>query len=63
VHVLDRWRHVATARSEAELHDLDCSAGDKPFDLESYRVLARFLKALPAGCEVFRMKPRTRDLV
>lgn len=43
VHVLDRWCYLGTARSEEELREIN--SGAKPvFDLDTYRVLARFLK-------------------
>ncbi len=43
LHVLDRWRYVGTARSEAELHELAASARSAAFDVDTYRMLARFL--------------------
>ncbi|HYH43505.1 MAG TPA: exonuclease domain-containing protein [Burkholderiales bacterium] len=58
LHVLDRWRHLGTAHSEAELQEFDESPTRAPFELETYKLLARFLKSPPAGCEIVRLKRR-----
>jgi DNA polymerase-3 subunit epsilon len=42
VHLIDHWRHLGTARSEADLHDL-LETPALAFDRDSYRIL---LKAL-----------------
>ena len=42
VHLIDHWRHLGTARNEADLHDL-LDAAVPAFDRDSYRIL---LKAL-----------------
>jgi DNA polymerase-3 subunit epsilon len=43
VHVVDAWRHLGTARSEAELQDLLHSPADAPFDLDRYKLLKAHL--------------------
>jgi DNA polymerase-3 subunit epsilon len=52
LHVIDRWRHVGTAHSEPELHELAQSACDAAFDLDTYKALVRLLKAPPRNCDV-----------
>lgn len=39
VHVVDSWRYLGTARSEAEIHDLLEQAGNVPFDMDTYKLL------------------------
>lgn len=39
-HVIDAWRYLGTARSEAEMFDL-LTAGRPPFDRDTYKILAR----------------------
>jgi DNA polymerase-3 subunit epsilon len=40
VHLIDHWRHLGTARSEADLHDL-LDAAAPAFDRDSYRILLK----------------------
>jgi len=40
VHLIDRWRHVGTARSEAELHEL-LESPLPEFDRDAYRILVK----------------------
>jgi len=43
LHVLDQWCHLGTVRSEAELHELQ-DGGSRPlFDLDTYKILTRYL--------------------
>ncbi|MDP2823428.1 MAG: exonuclease domain-containing protein [Sulfuritalea sp.] len=42
LHLIDRWRHLGTAHSEAELHAL-LETKPPPFDRDSYRILAKAL--------------------
>jgi DNA polymerase-3 subunit epsilon len=51
VHLIDHWRHLGTAQSEADLHDL-LETPAPAFDRDSYRIL---LKALA------RMMPLARE--
>ena len=41
-HLIDHWRHLGTARSEAELYDL-LEAPTSAFDRDSYRILVKAL--------------------
>jgi DNA polymerase-3 subunit epsilon len=52
VHVLDRWRHLGTARDEREIGELIASARPAPFDADGYRIIGRALRDV-----------RPRDLV
>src|SRR5690606_20942739 len=43
LHVLDQWCFLGTARSEEELRELQESASDLAFDVDTYKILTRFL--------------------
>ena len=43
VHVVDAWRHLGTARTEAELQELLRGPADAPFDLDRYKLLKAHL--------------------
>ena len=45
VHLIDQWRHLGTARGEAELHALlDSPMPD--FDRDSYRILHKAVERM-----------------
>jgi DNA polymerase-3 subunit epsilon len=44
VHVLDRWRHLGTARDDEEVQALLRAAEDAAFDADSYRIIGRALQ-------------------
>jgi DNA polymerase-3 subunit epsilon len=44
VHVLDRWRHLGTARDELEVDDVLRRPVEPGFDADGYRIIARALK-------------------
>jgi len=48
LHVVDRWQHLGTARDDEEIAELLRSSGDRPFDPDSYRIVARCLERIPA---------------
>ena len=52
LHVLDRWCYVGTVHSEAELHELSTERKDAAFDLDTYKMLARFLRSPPSRCDI-----------
>jgi DNA polymerase-3 subunit epsilon len=52
VHVIDRWRHLGTARNEGEIAELLRTAAPDAFDADSYRIIQRVLHGL-----------RSRDLL
>ncbi len=62
VHVIDRWCHLGTARSEAELGELLESApragGKIRFDLDRYRIISRHLDR--RGTRVVQLAPPAR---
>jgi hypothetical protein len=42
--VLDRWRHLGTARDDEEVQALLRAAEDAAFDADSYRIIGRALQ-------------------
>ena len=46
LHVVDQWRHLGTARDDAEVAALLERTGRAPFDPDSYRIIARCLERL-----------------
>ena len=44
IHVLDRWRHLGTARDDEEVQALLRAAEDAAFDADSYRSIGRALQ-------------------
>lgn len=55
LHVLDRWCYLGTARSESELHDLADNRAEPAFDVDTYKILKRFLAKPPRGTEIIRL--------
>ena len=47
VHVIDRWRHIGTARDEDELAALSGSSRLPPFDPDVLKLLVRWFSAHP----------------
>ena len=43
IHVFDQWRHLGTASSDEELWEIVAEGRRVNFDLDSYRILTRFL--------------------
>ena len=43
IHVFDQWCHLATVRDEAELEDALSSKKTLAFDLDTYRLLLKYL--------------------
>ena len=44
IHVLDRWRHLGTARDDEEVQSLLRAADAAAFDVDSYRIIGRALQ-------------------
>jgi len=55
LHVLDRWCYLGTARSETELHDITDNRAAPVFDVDTYKILKRFLAKPPRGTEIIRL--------
>jgi len=53
--VLDRWCYLGTVRNEAELHELTASRRAPVFDLDTYRILTRFLDKPHRGCRIVEL--------
>ncbi len=43
IHVFNRWCHLGTAGSEDRLQEILSAPSPLPFDLDSYKILTRFL--------------------
>ena len=48
LHVIDRWRHVGSATSEEELQSLAGARGEPGFDVDTYRIVTRWLRRVDA---------------
>jgi hypothetical protein len=46
VHILDRWRHLGTARDEREVAEVLRQEVEPGFDTDGYRIIARALKGV-----------------
>lgn len=55
LHVLDRWCHIGTVKSETELHDLAENHAAPVFDVDTYKILKRFLAKPPPGTRILRL--------
>jgi|SRR5688572_2156028 len=52
MHVIDRWRYLGTAHDEGEVAEIARESTGARFDLDTYRVLVRVLKAPPRNCDI-----------
>lgn len=57
LHVLDQWCFLGTVRSENELHELQDSAPRPRFDLDTYKILTRFLLNGKKRSEIIPLTP------
>lgn len=55
LHILDRWCYLGTARSETDLHDIADNRAAPVFDVDTYKILKRFLAKPPPGTEIIRL--------
>jgi DNA polymerase III subunit epsilon len=55
LHVLDHWCYLGTARNESELHDIVESRGTPAFDVDTYKILKRYLAKPPRGVDIIRL--------
>jgi len=58
MHVFDRWRHLGTADGENRLWEILERRDPLPFDLDGYKILARFLDGNRKGAEVLDLSRR-----
>jgi DNA polymerase-3 subunit epsilon len=58
LHVLDRWRYLGTAHSEADLYELAEASAESAFDPDTYRMLVRFLRSAPRTCDIVTLGQR-----
>lgn len=47
IHIFDQWCHLGTAGGEDELWEILSDLAPLPFDLDSYKILVRFLEKRP----------------
>ena len=55
LHVLDHWCYLGTVRSEAELHALNEVRAAPVFDVDTYKILKRFIAKPPHGASIVRL--------
>jgi DNA polymerase-3 subunit epsilon len=55
LHVLDHWCYLGTVRNESELHDLTESRAAPVFDVDTYKILKRYLAKPPRGVDIIRL--------
>lgn len=55
LHVLDRWCHLGTVRDESELCDLAENRAAPVFDVDTYKILKRFLAKLPRNAAIVEL--------
>jgi DNA polymerase-3 subunit epsilon len=55
LHVLNHWCYLGTVRSESELHDLSESRAAPVFDVDTYKILKRYLAKPPRGVDIIRL--------
>lgn len=60
-HLFERWCHLGTAQSEAELHEAAQTRFDAAFDIDTYRILRRELEKRAGSADILRIpSPRMR---
>jgi DNA polymerase-3 subunit epsilon len=52
IHVFDRWRHLGSVDSAADLAEVLAGAGDVPFDIDTCKLLRRYLGNPPRSLEI-----------
>ncbi len=55
LHVLDHWCYLGTVRNESELHDLSERRTAPAFDVDTYKILKRYLAKPPRGVDIIRL--------
>ena len=55
LHVLDHWCYLGTARNESELHDISETRTAPVFDVDTYKILKRYLAKPPRGVDIIRL--------
>jgi len=58
--VLDRWCYLGTLNSQLELHDSLHTRAEPSFDLDTYKILTRYLKSRPLNVEIVNLSPACR---
>lgn len=55
LHVVDRWCYLGTATNEAELHELTASRAAPSFDVDTYKILKRYLAKPPRNASILKL--------
>lgn len=55
LHVIDQWCHLGTVRNETELHELTRQRSLPAFDVDTYKILKRFLAKPPRGAAIIKL--------
>ena len=55
LHVIDHWCHLGTARDESELAEVANARAAPVFDVDTYKILKRFLAKPPKGARIIRL--------
>lgn len=55
IHLFDRWHHLGSVDSQAELEASLTTRQEPAFDFDTYKLLRKFLRDLPAGIEIVKL--------
>lgn len=55
LHIIDRWCHISTVRDDAELLEATGSPASPVFDVDTYKILKRYLAKPPKGARIIKL--------
>ena len=55
LHVMDRWCYLGTANNETELHEIAAGRATPVFDVDTYKILKRYLAKPPRNASILRL--------
>ena len=56
IHVFDRWRHLGSYDSQADLEEALLERQEPSFDFDTYKLLRKFLRDLPRWVEIVELR-------
>ena len=56
IHVFDRWRHLGSYDSQADLEEALLERQEASFDFDTYKLLRKFLRDLPRWVEIVELR-------
>ncbi|MBC8006770.1 MAG: ethanolamine utilization protein [Prolixibacteraceae bacterium] len=56
IHVMDRWLHLGTVETDADLQDILQTRTDTPFDADIYRLLVQYFKSSPRDSRIVALR-------